>query len=147
MLADEFEKASVRAAAGGGGGRAAGGRKSGGGGGGRPGDGGKQREKQISMALSRLLRHQALNAGIKLDKEGYAPLDRVVSSCLLFSFYVSSRLAVCFPLRSLGRSRPLVSAYLLQHIPDITATGSLSALVFVYLPTHLRALFPPLRTP
>lgn len=81
-LAAEFEdKTSVRAAPGGG--RAAGGRKSGGGGGGRPGDGGKQREKQVSMALSRLLRHQALNAGIKLDKEGYAPLDRVVSSCLI----------------------------------------------------------------
>lgn len=82
-LAAKFEKkASVRAAAGGG---RAGGRKSGGGGGGgKPGDGGKQREKQISMALSRLLRHQALNAGIKLDKEGYAPLDRVVSSRLLF---------------------------------------------------------------
>ncbi|ROW04610.1 hypothetical protein VPNG_07455 [Cytospora leucostoma] len=53
-----------------------GGRK--GGGGGKPADGGKQREKQISMALSKLLRHQALNAGITLDKEGYAPLDRVL---------------------------------------------------------------------
>ncbi|KAL2273258.1 hypothetical protein FJTKL_04862 [Diaporthe vaccinii] len=71
-LAAQFEdKASV-------GGRT-GGRKAGGGSGGKgkPGDGDKQREKQISMALSRLLRHQALNAGIKLDKEGYAPLDRV----------------------------------------------------------------------
>lgn len=66
-LAAQFEdKASV--------GGKTGGRK------GKPGDGGKQREKQISMALSRLLRHQALNAGIKLDKEGYAPLDRVVSA-------------------------------------------------------------------
>jgi 2'-phosphotransferase len=65
-LAEQFEdKASVRA-------------------GGKPGGGGKQREKQISMALSRLLRHQALNAGIKLDKEGYAPLDRVVSDGLIF---------------------------------------------------------------
>lgn len=72
-LAAQFEdKASVRATG------KTGGRKAGGGGG-KPGDGGKQREKQISMALSRLLRHQALNAGIKLDKEGYAPLDRVVS--------------------------------------------------------------------
>ncbi|KAH8752531.1 KptA family-domain-containing protein [Diaporthe sp. PMI_573] len=71
-LAEQFEnKASVRP--GGRGGR--GGHKAGGG---KPGDGGKQREKQISMALSRLLRHQALNAGIKLDKEGYAPLDRVL---------------------------------------------------------------------
>lgn len=74
-LAEKFEaKASMQ----GGGGKAKGGRK-GGGGGGKPADGGKQREKQISMALSRLLRHQALNAGITLDKEGYAPLDRVVS--------------------------------------------------------------------
>ncbi|KAG6365175.1 hypothetical protein INS49_006783 [Diaporthe citri] len=74
-LAAQFEdKASVRAAGSG----KTGGRKAGGGGGGKAGDGGKQREKQISMALSRLLRHQALNAGIKLDKEGYAPLDRVL---------------------------------------------------------------------
>lgn len=83
-LADQFEdKASVRAAAG----KTGGGRKggSGGGGKGKPGDGGKQREKQISMALSRLLRHQALNAGIELDKEGYAPLDRVVSIACYFS--------------------------------------------------------------
>lgn len=55
------------------------------GGGGRSGVGGaggggpQKREKDISRALSRLLRHQALNAGIKLDKEGYAPLDKVVS--------------------------------------------------------------------
>lgn len=33
---------------------------------------------QISKALSRLLRHQAENAGIKLDDAGFAPLDRVV---------------------------------------------------------------------
>lgn len=79
-LAEKFEdKASAR-----GGGK--GGRK--GAGGGKPGDGGKQREKQISMALSRLLRHQALNAGIKLDKEGYAPLDRVVSDALLQPLYL-----------------------------------------------------------
>lgn len=42
-------------------------------------NGGKKREKQISMALSKLLRHQALSAGIVLDKEGYAPLEKVVS--------------------------------------------------------------------
>lgn len=50
--------------------------------GGRGGEnvgGSQKREKDISRALSRLLRHQALNAGIKLDKEGYAPLDKVVS--------------------------------------------------------------------
>jgi hypothetical protein len=52
--------------------------------GGRPGRGGGRggglgREVQISKALSRLLRHQAENAGIKLDDAGFAPLDRVVS--------------------------------------------------------------------
>lgn len=47
----------------------------GGGGGGR---GGQSREVQISKALSKLLRHQAESANIKLDGEGYAPLDRVV---------------------------------------------------------------------
>ncbi|ROW12279.1 hypothetical protein VMCG_00441 [Cytospora schulzeri] len=73
-LAEKFEdKVSMQ----GGGGKGKGGRK-GGGGGGKPADGGKQREKQVSMALSKLLRHQALNAGITLDKEGYAPLDRVL---------------------------------------------------------------------
>ena len=52
-----------------------GGRRGGrGGGGGR----GQSRDVQVSKALSRLLRHQAENAGIKLDTEGYAPLDRVV---------------------------------------------------------------------
>jgi len=37
------------------------------------------RNVNISKALSRLLRHQAENAGIKLDTEGFAPLDKVVS--------------------------------------------------------------------
>ncbi|KAK9436170.1 RNA 2'-phosphotransferase [Metarhizium brunneum] len=46
-----------------------------GGRGGRP----EGREVQLSKALSRLLRHQAENAGIKLDEEGFAPLDRVLS--------------------------------------------------------------------
>lgn len=87
-LAAQFEdKASVRT-----GGR---GDRKAGGGGGKPGDGGKQREKQVSMALSRLLRHQALNAGIKLDKEGYAPLDRVVSVGSSYS-YSPLGLPLCF---------------------------------------------------
>ena len=48
---------------------------------GRGGAGGRGegRMVQISKALSRLLRHQAENAGIKLDEEGFAPLDQVVS--------------------------------------------------------------------
>ncbi|KAI1096311.1 RNA 2'-phosphotransferase, Tpt1 [Rostrohypoxylon terebratum] len=49
-------------------------RRGGRGGGGRPQD----REMLISKALSSLLRHQAENAGIKLDAEGFAPLDRVI---------------------------------------------------------------------
>jgi hypothetical protein len=59
----------------------AGGRKPRGGGrGGRGGGGGGQsREVQVSKTLSKLLRHQAANAGIKLDAEGFAALDEVVS--------------------------------------------------------------------
>lgn len=55
-----------------GGGRGRGGKRGGGG-------GGQGRDVQVSRALSRLLRHQATNAGIQLDGEGFAPLDRVVS--------------------------------------------------------------------
>ncbi|TPX17367.1 uncharacterized protein E0L32_012153 [Thyridium curvatum] len=47
--------------------------------GGGGGGGGRNRETTISKTLSRLLRHQAENAGIKLDDEGYAPLDRVMA--------------------------------------------------------------------
>lgn len=49
------------------------------GGRGRGGGGGMSRETQVSKALSRLLRHQAGNAGIKLDEAGFAELDKVVS--------------------------------------------------------------------
>jgi 2'-phosphotransferase len=46
-----------------------------------PGGGsGPGREVQLSKALSRLLRHQAEKSGIKLDSEGFAPLDLVVST-------------------------------------------------------------------
>ncbi|EPE03484.1 tpt1 family rna 2 -phosphotransferase [Ophiostoma piceae UAMH 11346] len=65
-------------AGGGRGGKSRGGRR-GGRGGGRSGGGGFQsREKDISHALSKLLRHQAASAGIPLDKEGYAPLELVL---------------------------------------------------------------------
>ncbi|OAQ70384.1 RNA 2'-phosphotransferase [Pochonia chlamydosporia 170] len=47
--------------------------------GGRGGGRSEGREVQISKALSKLLRHQAENAGIKLDDEGFAPLDRVLA--------------------------------------------------------------------
>ncbi|KAL7821500.1 KptA family domain-containing protein [Trichoderma aethiopicum] len=42
------------------------------------GGGGQSREVLISKALSRLLRHQAANAGIQLDAEGFAALDEVM---------------------------------------------------------------------
>lgn len=43
------------------------------------GGGGMSREVRVSKALSRLLRHQAASAGIKLDEAGFAELDKVVS--------------------------------------------------------------------
>lgn len=58
------------------GGRGRGGR--GGRGGGR-GGGQMNRQVAISKALSKLLRHAAEEAGLKLDAEGFAPLDQVVS--------------------------------------------------------------------
>ncbi|CAK7271616.1 tRNA 2'-phosphotransferase [Sporothrix epigloea] len=50
-----------------------GGRRGGGGAGGAD-----NRAVTVSRALSKLLRHQAINAGIPLDLEGYASLDRVL---------------------------------------------------------------------
>ncbi|KAG6013162.1 hypothetical protein E4U43_007462 [Claviceps pusilla] len=47
------------------------------------------REMAISRALSRLLRHQAKNAGISLDGEGFAPLDKVLQWGPLKSLNVS----------------------------------------------------------
>ncbi|RCI16280.1 hypothetical protein L249_2170 [Ophiocordyceps polyrhachis-furcata BCC 54312] len=38
----------------------------------------KKRDIQISRALSRLLRHQAEKEGIKLDSEGFAPVNEVL---------------------------------------------------------------------
>ncbi|KAI0397768.1 KptA family-domain-containing protein [Xylariaceae sp. FL0594] len=49
-----------------------------GGGGARGGGRGGNRQVNISRALSTLLRHQAQNAGIALDAEGFAPLDKVM---------------------------------------------------------------------
>ncbi|OLN93896.1 tRNA 2'-phosphotransferase 1 [Colletotrichum chlorophyti] len=53
--------------------------KGGRGGGGGGGGGGQGREVLVSKALSKLLRHQAENAGIRLDDGGYAPLDKVLA--------------------------------------------------------------------
>ncbi|KAK4456262.1 KptA family-domain-containing protein [Podospora aff. communis PSN243] len=73
-LAEEFEDRAALSSRGGSRSGGRGGRFRGGAGGG----GGKNREVDISRALSRLLRHQASNAGITLDAEGYAPLDKVL---------------------------------------------------------------------
>lgn len=69
-------------------------RKSGGGGGGARGEGsrgekgrsggGQSRDVQVSKALSKLLRHDAVKAGLKLDDEGFASVGEVVSLCFLF---------------------------------------------------------------
>ena len=56
-----------------------GGRSGGRGGRGGGGGGGLGREVLISKAMSTLLRHKAGEAGISLDEEGFAPLDKVVS--------------------------------------------------------------------
>jgi hypothetical protein len=67
-----------------------GGRKAGAGGGsggrgnraGGSGGGEMNREVAVSKALSKLLRHAAVDAGLKLDPEGFARVDQVVSICL-----------------------------------------------------------------
>ncbi|KAI1202692.1 hypothetical protein F5X97DRAFT_286950 [Nemania serpens] len=97
-MADDFqdmaERAEERSRAGRGGRHRGGGRRGGAGGG---GGGSLSRQVQISKALSTLLRHQAQNAGIQLDAEGFAPLDRVVSDTQLssFSFPPLSRFSDC----------------------------------------------------
>lgn len=79
----EEDEARTTSSRGGGGGKRGGGKSGGAGRAAAAAD----REKQISRALSRLLRHQALNAGIVLDKEGYAPLEKVVSFLFLIIFF------------------------------------------------------------
>ncbi|TVY92229.1 tRNA 2'-phosphotransferase [Lachnellula willkommii] len=71
---------------GGGRGRGKGGRggKSGGGGG-NP----QNKKMQISKALSKLLRHAAADAGLKLDSEGYGRLDQVMKWPRLASLKVT----------------------------------------------------------
>jgi uncharacterized membrane protein YgcG len=87
-LEDNIMSSSTRHGRGGhGGGRGKGGGRRGGGGGG--GGGRDRREVDLSKALSRLLRHQADNAGVTLDKEGFACLDKVVSTFSLSSSLVS----------------------------------------------------------
>jgi 2'-phosphotransferase len=63
-----------RPKAGGSGGSGSRGNRAGGSGGGE-----MNREVAISKALSKLLRHAAVDAGLKLDPEGFARVDQVVS--------------------------------------------------------------------
>jgi 2'-phosphotransferase len=78
-VAGDFEDLALRQQSGKGK-RGGGGNRRGGGGGGGGAGGSKSREVGISRALSRLLRHQAESAGVQLDREGYAKLDKVVST-------------------------------------------------------------------
>jgi hypothetical protein len=73
------------------GGKGRGGR--GGGRGGKTEGGGMNREVAISKALSKLLRHAAEDVGLKLDPEGYAHLDEVVSNLILFFDFTHSAIA------------------------------------------------------
>ncbi|KAM7223810.1 RNA 2'-phosphotransferase, Tpt1 / KptA family domain containing protein [Rhypophila decipiens] len=75
-IADRFEGTGI--GGGGGGGGRHGGNKSRGGKSGGGGGRAKGRDVDLSRALSKLLRHQAASAGIQLDNEGYAPLDKVL---------------------------------------------------------------------
>lgn len=86
-LADELEISDRGGKRGGRGGRAKGGGRDGGGSRGNrvedSGGGEMNREVAISKALSKLLRHAALDAGLKLDSEGFAKVDQVVSTFVL----------------------------------------------------------------
>ena len=81
-IADRLEGTSLRGA-GRGGQRGRGGR-----------GGAKGRGVDLSRALTRLLRHQAGNAGIQLDSEGYAPLELVVSLLFVLLFALWSCLVL-----------------------------------------------------
>lgn len=72
------------------GGDRGGGRGRGRGGRGGGGGGGLSREVQISKGLSKLLRHAAGDAGLKLDAEGFARVDRVVNITLFYVLNLQS---------------------------------------------------------
>jgi 2'-phosphotransferase len=78
-------------------GRGRGGRSTGG----RPSQG---REVEISKALSKLLRHAAVEAGLELDGEGFAKVDQVVGPV---SFLADIQLKGC---RLCGKPRPYFAA-------------------------------------
>jgi len=75
------------------------------------------REVAVSKALSKLLRHAAEDAGLKLDAEGFANLESVVSTPL--SVYENIPVREC-KLESLLRHRgwdlSRVSKMFLPHI-------------------------------
>ncbi len=58
---------------------------------GRPGQG---REVEISKALSKLLRHAAVEEGLELDGEGFAKVDQVVGLVsFLFEFHLKAHIS------------------------------------------------------
>jgi hypothetical protein len=76
---DIQDRGGKRGNRGGGRGKGRGGKSGGGSGGGA-----MNREVAVSKALSKLLRHAAEDVGLKLDTEGYARLDDVVSTSTIY---------------------------------------------------------------
>jgi RNA 2'-phosphotransferase, Tpt1 / KptA family len=76
---DIQDRGGRRGNRGGGRGKGRGGKSGGGSGGGV-----MNREVAVSKALSKLLRHAAEDVGLKLDAEGYARLDDVVSTSTIY---------------------------------------------------------------
>lgn len=76
---DIQDRGGRRGNRGGGRGKGRGGKSGGGSGGGV-----MNREVAVSKALSKLLRHAAEDVGLKLDAEGYAGLDDVVSTSTIY---------------------------------------------------------------
>ena len=123
-LAEELEdRAAVSSSRGSRGGRFRGGRGGRGGGG-----GGKGREVDLSRALSRLLRHQAESAGVTLDAQGFAPLDKVVSCVTWVSTALLPRREIANSTHSFNGAPSAPSSRPSQRskLPFTTATSSAS---------------------
>lgn len=74
------------------------------------------REVAISKALSKLLRHAAVDAGLKLDPEGFAKVDQVVSflsltGCCQTSEFPCVLLASCGTHVHMGQKKDLLNRH------------------------------------
>ena len=113
-MAEELDLRNREGRRGSRGGRSKTGRGGKGGGPGGSGGGEMNREVAISKALSKLLRHAAVDVGLRLDPEGFARVDQVVSAPLrIKSWQGVVRTAkvdiTCFlPVRSAGASTDFV---------------------------------------